>query len=90
MLAWPGEDRHRVGQAAGHRLVDEHRLLGFEHGQDLGQVRPAVDAFQEDDVDLLEQLVDRSTISTPSLRHGSTELLKDLHARRQMSGLPPG
>ena len=46
------EDRDGVGQRAGHRLVDEHRLARLEHRHDLLQVRPAVHALQQHDVDL--------------------------------------
>ena len=60
--ALPGEveDRDGVGQRAGDRLVDEHRLAGLEHGPRLLQVRPAVDALEQHDVDLRQQLVDRA------------------------------
>ena len=54
------EDRDRVGQGAGDRLVDEHRLVGLEDGPRLLEMRPAVDALQQHDVDLRQQLVDRA------------------------------
>ena len=53
------EDRDRVGQRAGDRLVDEHRLVRLEDGPRLLEVRPAIDAFEQHDVDAREQLIDR-------------------------------
>src|SRR5262249_10758960 len=46
------------GQRPGHRLVDEHRLARLEHRPHLLQVRPAVHALQQDDVDFWQQRVD--------------------------------
>ena len=61
------EDRDRVGQRAGDRLVDEHRLVCLEDGPRLFEVRPAVDALQQHDVDLRQQLVDRADDRHPEL-----------------------
>ena len=52
-------DRDGIGQRAGDRLVDEHRLVRLEDRPHLLQVRPAVDAFQQDHIHLLQQGVDR-------------------------------
>ena len=47
-----------VGHRGGQRLVDEQAFAGLQHGRGLGQVRPAVDAVQQDHVHLGEQFLD--------------------------------
>ena len=46
------EDFDHVGQRRGHRLIDEQRLAGGDHRPGLFQVRPPVDALQQDGVDM--------------------------------------
>ena len=65
------EDRDRVGQRAGDGLVDEDRLVRLEDGPRLLQVRPAVDAFEQDDVDLLSSSSIEPTIATPYFSRSS-------------------
>ena len=51
-------DLNRVGQRTGDRLVDEDRLAGLENGLYLFEMRPAVDAFEQDDVDFGQKRID--------------------------------
>ena len=66
------------------------RLAGGQHRLDLLQVRPAVDALQQHDVDLLEQLVDRID-DLDSLCRGVRSVYPLTRSLLDgMSGLPPG
>ena len=60
LVACQLEDGDRVGQRAGDRLVDEHRLACPKDRPRLLEVGPAVDALEQHDVNTGEQLIDRA------------------------------
>ena len=85
------DDLDRVGQRAGERLVDEDRLVRPEDRPDLLQVRPAVDALQEHDVDPRQQVVDRTDDRRPGTCRAVAAVKPATRSRLEAtSGLPPG
>ena len=58
MLLRQTKDLDHVGEIAGHGLVDEDGLAGGKDGLDLLQVRPAIDALQENTIDLSAEFLD--------------------------------
>jgi hypothetical protein len=52
------DDLHRVAQRTGERLVDKEPLLRRDHGFGLGEMRPAIDAFEQHAIDFPAKLLD--------------------------------
>ncbi len=81
--------RRDIVKAGGQRLVDEDPLAGLEDRGHLREVRPPIDAREQDDVDLGEEGIDAvDELDAMLLLDGRRELV-DTVALNGRSGLPP-